>query len=53
MPCSSCQPPPGWAVRPCQCRHYTIVNFFFDIVMTIITGGIWLIWIFCREMRRR
>jgi hypothetical protein len=28
-------------------------NFLFDIFMTVITGGVWLIWIFVREMRRR
>ena len=24
-----------------------------DIVMTLITGGLWLIWVFVREMRKR
>lgn len=32
---------------------YTFWNFLVDVVMTIITGGLWLIWIFIREMRRR
>jgi uncharacterized membrane protein YjgN (DUF898 family) len=27
--------------------------FLFDVIMTIITSGIWLIWIFVREMRLR
>lgn len=34
-------------------RHYGIINFIFDVFMTIITSGLWLIWIFVREMRRR
>lgn len=34
-------------------RHYGIINFVFDVFMTIITSGLWLIWIFVREMRRR
>jgi hypothetical protein len=32
-------------------KKYGITNFLFDIVMTAITGGLWLIWIFAREMR--
>ncbi len=27
--------------------------FIFDIFMIAITGGLWLIWIFVREMRNR
>lgn len=34
-------------------RHYSIISFIFDVFMTIITSGLWLIWIFVREMRRR
>ena len=34
-------------------NRYTLFNFAFDILMVIITGGLWLIWIFIREMRRR
>lgn len=33
-------------------RRYGIINFLFDVLMTCITGGLWLIWIFVREMRR-
>jgi hypothetical protein len=29
------------------------MSFLFDILMVIITGGLWLIWIFIREMRNR
>ena len=32
---------------------YTFWNFLFDVVMTIITGGLWLIWVFVRELRKR
>lgn len=31
---------------------YGCLNFIFDILMVAITGGLWLIWIFVREMRR-
>ena len=33
-------------------QHYGIISFIFDVFMTIITSGLWLIWIFVREMRR-
>jgi len=32
-------------------KRYGIFKFTGDIFMTIITGGLWLIWIFIREMR--
>lgn len=32
-------------------RRYGIFSFLFDLFMVFITGGLWLIWIFCREMR--
>lgn len=34
-------------------RHYGCLNFIFDCLLTLITGGLWLIWIFVREMRNR
>lgn len=34
-------------------RQYSCLGFLGDVFMTIITGGLWLIWIFVREMRRR
>lgn len=34
-------------------RKYTFVSFLFDLFMIAITGGLWLIWIFVREMRNR
>lgn len=33
-------------------RSYKLINFIIDIAMLFITGGLWLIWIFVREMRR-
>ena len=32
-------------------RKYGFCNFAFDAVMTLITSGLWLIWIFVREIR--
>ena len=32
-------------------KKYTALNFLFDLVMIGLTGGIWLVWIFVREMR--
>lgn len=34
-------------------RPYGCMSFVFDIFMVGITGGLWLIWIFIREMRAR
>lgn len=34
-------------------QRYTFMKFIGDCLMTVITGGLWLIWVFCREMRRR
>lgn len=33
--------------------RYGFFKFIGDILMTLLTGGLWLIWIFVREMRRR
>lgn len=33
-------------------RRYGLFNFLFDVILVCITGGLWLIWIFVREMRR-
>jgi ABC-type enterobactin transport system permease subunit len=32
-------------------KRYTLFNFLVDAGLTVLTGGIWLIWIFIREMR--
>lgn len=33
-------------------NKYGIMNFLFDVFMVVITGGLWIIWIFVREMRK-
>lgn len=35
----------------CQ-RRYGFFNFLVDAILTLLTGGLWLIWVFVREMRR-
>lgn len=32
-------------------RRYGFWSFIGDAIMTLLTGGLWLIWIFVREMR--
>lgn len=32
-------------------NRYGFLNFVWDCFMTFLTGGLWLIWIFIREMR--
>lgn len=34
-------------------KKYSLGNFIFDLVMTSLSGGLWLIWVFVREMRGR
>jgi hypothetical protein len=34
-------------------KKYGLLNFALDLVLTVFTGGLWLIWIFVREMRNR
>lgn len=34
-------------------KSYGFFGFLFDLIMIAITGGLWLVWIFVREMRRR
>lgn len=36
-----------------QKSNYGCMGFAFDLFMCVITGGLWLIWIFVREMRNR
>lgn len=36
-----------------QRKRYGFFAFAFDCIMTLFTGGLWLIWIFVREMRGR
>lgn len=35
------------------CRRYGLFNFVLDVLLTFLTGGLFLIWIFVREMRNR
>jgi len=32
--------------------HYGFWRFLLDCFLVLVTGGLWLIWIFVREMRR-
>lgn len=32
-------------------KRYGFWNFVGDVLLTLLTGGLWLIWIFVREMR--
>jgi len=34
-------------------RNYGCLSFLGDCIMVFLTCGLWLIWIFVREMRRR
>lgn len=34
-------------------KKYGFFKFLFDVGMTILTCGFWLIWVFVREMRGR
>lgn len=44
-------PQPVYVQKPQ--RKYGCLGFFGDVFMICITGGLWLLWIFVREMRRR
>lgn len=32
-------------------KRYTFPHMLFDLFMTIITGGLWLIWVLIRYLR--
>ena len=34
-------------------KKYGLGKFIVDALLTLCTGGLWLIWIFVREMRNR
>lgn len=34
-------------------KKYGLMKFLFDVCLVCLTGGLWLIWIFVREMRGR
>jgi hypothetical protein len=33
--------------------RYSFLSFIGDLIMIALTGGLWLVWIFVREMRNR
>lgn len=33
-------------------KKYRLRNFVIDCIMVAVTSGMWLIWIFAREMRK-
>ena len=39
-------------IKGAAVKKYGFGSFILDCLMVIITGGLWLIWIFAREMRR-
>lgn len=32
--------------------NYGCGHFLLDCLLTLVTGGLWLIWVFVREMRK-
>jgi hypothetical protein len=34
-------------------KKYGFGHFLLDATLTVVSGGLWLIWIFCREIRSR
>lgn len=32
-------------------RKYGLFNLFWDVVLVMITGGLWVLWIVIREVR--
>jgi len=32
-------------------KPYSFIKFLWDCTLVVFTGGLWLIWIFVREMR--
>ena len=33
-------------------KKYTLIHFAIDAVLTLLTGGLWLIFVFVRESRK-
>lgn len=50
MYCHVCRRGYGCSCAP---KRYGCLHFVFDATMVVFTGGLWLIRIFVREMRRR
>lgn len=42
----------GIEYRVLEPKKYGLWAFLFDAVLTVVTSGLWLIWVFVREMRR-
>ena len=40
-------------IRMAGNSSYGCGSFLLDVTLSVLTGGLWLIWIFVREMRRR
>lgn len=40
-------------VNPGSPKKYGFFGFLGDVLMTFLTCGLWLIWIFVREMRKK
>lgn len=34
-------------------KRYGFFGFLFDCTLAVLTSGLWLVWVFVREMRRR
>jgi len=51
VPRTICRDPDVLIVKV-ETRNYGLFKFIFDVGMTILTCGFWLIWVFVREMRR-
>ena len=32
-------------------KKYTLINFMFDMILTGLTGGLWIIWIIIRFLK--
>lgn len=51
--CFYCTPTSGVIMSRSTRRRYGLMAFVFDLLLVFLTGGLWLIWIFVREMRNR
>lgn len=41
----------GRGMRYVPVRRYGFWNFVLDVTLTIVTSGLWIIWILVRELR--
>lgn len=42
-----------WAFTVKHTKHYGFWKFIGDVVMTIITSGLWLIWVVIRHIKNK